>query len=93
MVSNALKELISSTSELAALPTTTVRLLELLDDAAVDAERVLTIIGKDPSLTANLLKLCNSAYYGKSVQPRDIVIDQAVSSDGAKGLVAAVSGK
>lgn len=60
----SLEELISTTSELAALPATTVRLLELLDDAVVEADQVLTIIGKDPALTANLLKLCNSAYYG-----------------------------
>jgi len=59
-----LPELIASTSELAALPTTTVQLLELLDDSTVEAERVLAVIGKDPALTSNLLKLCNSAYYG-----------------------------
>jgi HD-like signal output (HDOD) protein len=59
-----LQELISSTSELAALPATTIKLLELLDEPAVEAGRVLKIIDKDPSLTANLLKLCNSAYYG-----------------------------
>jgi putative nucleotidyltransferase with HDIG domain len=60
----SLQDLIAATNELAALPTTTVRLLELLDDATVDAEQVLSVIGKDPALTANLLKLCNSAYYG-----------------------------
>ncbi len=59
-----LKDLIASTNELAALPTTTVRLLELLEDTTVEAPRVLEVIGKDPSLTANMLKLCNSAYYG-----------------------------
>jgi putative nucleotidyltransferase with HDIG domain len=60
----SLSKLIASTSELASLPSTTVRLLDLLDDATVDASAVLEIIEKDPSLTANLLKLCNSAYYG-----------------------------
>ena len=34
----------------------------------------------------------NSAYYGKAVSPVDIVMKHAVSNDGAKGLVAAVSG-
>ncbi len=63
-----LRDLISSTNELAALPTTTVKLLELLEDLTVSAEKVLTVIGKDPSLTANLLKLCNSAYYGRRRQ-------------------------
>ncbi|MFH1843668.1 MAG: HDOD domain-containing protein [bacterium] len=60
----SLPDLIANTSELAALPTTTVQLLELLDDSTVEAERVLAVIGKDPALTSNLLKLCNSAYYG-----------------------------
>jgi len=60
----SLSELIAATSELAALPSTTVRLLDLLEDADVEVSAVLEIIEKDPSLTANLLKLCNSAYYG-----------------------------
>lgn len=60
----ALQDLISGTSELRALPDTTVRLLELLDDATVEAALVTSVIDKDPALTANLLKLCNSAYYG-----------------------------
>ncbi|MFO7653169.1 MAG: HDOD domain-containing protein [Candidatus Krumholzibacteriia bacterium] len=59
-----LPELIAATSELPALPSTTVRLLDLLEDATVEAAAVLEIIEKDPALTANLLKLCNSAYYG-----------------------------
>jgi len=60
----SIEELVASTSELAALPNTTVRLLEVLDDPSAEATKVLEVIGKDPSLTANLLKLCNSAYYG-----------------------------
>lgn len=59
-----LRDLISTTGELAALPVSVVRLLELLDDMTAGADRVLAIIERDPSLTANLLKLCNSAYYG-----------------------------
>ncbi len=60
----SLQELVNATTELAALPATTLKLLELLDEPAVAADQVLNIISKDPSLTANLLKLCNSAYYG-----------------------------
>lgn len=59
-----LESIIAATPELAALPTTTVRLLEILEDPIADARHVLEIVDKDPSLTANLLKLCNSAYYG-----------------------------
>ncbi len=60
-----LQELVGSTHELAALPQTTARLLELLEDPTVEAVRLLEIIERDPALTANLLKLCNSAYYGR----------------------------
>jgi HD-like signal output (HDOD) protein len=59
-----LQDIVAATGELPALPSTTARLLKLLDDDTVGADEVLDIIGRDPALTANLLKLCNSAYYG-----------------------------
>ena len=67
-MSRTLKELIDGTRELRTLPSTTIRLLDLLDDATAGAEAVLEVVEKDPSLTANLLKLCNSAYYGLRAQ-------------------------
>ncbi|MDX2474437.1 MAG: HDOD domain-containing protein [Candidatus Krumholzibacteria bacterium] len=63
-MSKTLHDLIAGTSELRSLPSTTMRLMGLLDDATVGADEVLEVIEKDPSLTANLLKLSNSAYYG-----------------------------
>lgn len=59
-----LHDIVATTGELPALPSTTARLLHLLDDDTVGADEVLDVIGRDPALTANLLKLCNSAYYG-----------------------------
>lgn len=59
-----LREIIEATGELPALPATTARLLHLMDDELAGADAVLEVIGRDPALTANLLKLCNSAYYG-----------------------------
>ncbi|MCP4292550.1 MAG: HDOD domain-containing protein [bacterium] len=59
-----LEELIKKTSELSSLPSTTMQLMSLLDDETVEANKVLEVIEKDPSLTANLLKLANSAFYG-----------------------------
>lgn len=60
----SLREIIEATGQLPALPATTARLLELMDDESAGAAAVLEVIGTDPALTANLLKLCNSAYYG-----------------------------
>lgn len=59
-----LQELVAGTKDLQALPSTTLQLMRLLDDDTVEASEVLVVIEKDPSLTANLLKLCNSSYYG-----------------------------
>lgn len=59
-----LREIIEATGELPALPATTARLLQLMEDELAAAAAVLEVIGRDPALTANLLKLCNSAYYG-----------------------------
>jgi putative nucleotidyltransferase with HDIG domain len=59
-----LREIIEATGQLPALPATTARLLELMDDESAGTGTVLEVIGTDPALTANLLKLCNSAYYG-----------------------------
>lgn len=56
--------LIAATPELAVMPATSARLLELLEDPDAAVEQVVGIIEKDPGLTANLLKLCNSAFYG-----------------------------
>jgi HD-like signal output (HDOD) protein len=63
-MTRTLSDVIAGTTELAALPATSVRLLELLDDPEAGVELVAAVIDKDPSLTANLLKLSNSAYYG-----------------------------
>jgi len=64
-MNTTLKDLIAGTHELASLPQTSARLLELLEDPTVEAVQLLDVIGRDPGLTANLLKLCNSAYYGR----------------------------
>ncbi len=60
----SLQELVAGTKDLQALPSTTLQLMHLLDDETVEANEVLAVIEKDPSLTSNLLKLCNSSYYG-----------------------------
>ena len=59
-----LNDLVASTGNLATLPSTVVELLSLLGDATTCAEEVKRIIERDPAMTANVLKLGNSAFYG-----------------------------
>ena len=46
------------------MPGAAVRLLALVDDPDVSVDRIEGILRYDPGLTANLLKLANSAYFG-----------------------------
>ncbi len=59
-----LEELVAATGQLATLPGTVVELLFLLGDSTTCAEKVKTIIERDPAMTVNVLKLGNSAFYG-----------------------------
>lgn len=59
-----LRDLVSSTGDLAALPTTVVRLLDLLKDQTCAADKVVEVLDQDGAMTANVLKLSNSAFYG-----------------------------
>lgn len=59
-----LADLVAQTGELATLPETVVELLNLLQDSSVAADKVQTILERDPAMTGNILKLANSAFYG-----------------------------
>jgi len=59
-------ELISSMEDMATLPATVVDLLCLLENPLASAENVKTVIERDVAMTANILKLGNSACYGSS---------------------------
>ena len=59
-----LEEFIVAVGEISTLPTTVVRLLELLEDSTVSAYSVLEVLERDPAMTSNVLKLTNSAFYG-----------------------------
>ena len=60
----SLPALVAATPELAAMPATSARLLALLEEPAAPVGELVAVIEMDPGLTANVLKLCNSAYYG-----------------------------
>ncbi len=64
MTRPSLDDLIAATGEVATLPATVIRLLDLLEDSTTCADQVRDVLERDPAMTANVLKLANSAYYG-----------------------------
>lgn len=59
-----LKNLLEQTNELPALPEIYLRVSELLEDDSSDAYQIGDAVQIDPFLTAKILKLINSAFYG-----------------------------
>jgi putative nucleotidyltransferase with HDIG domain len=68
-----------------AMPSTATKLLSLLDDPDVSFIQVEEIIRYDPGLTANILKLTNSAYFGIPLKVSSV--KQAMTLLGQKRLV------
>lgn len=58
------RDLVRGDVELASPPEVYARITALLDDPAANAARMAEVIEKDPALTARLLKIVNSAFYG-----------------------------
>ncbi|MEA4855555.1 MAG: HDOD domain-containing protein [Solidesulfovibrio sp.] len=82
--------LVSGEVELATLPEVHVRLLEALQAEHSSAQDLAAIIGRDPSLSAKLLRLVNSPHYG-SRAPIDSIA-RAVAMVGRKELTTLVLG-
>lgn len=61
-----LREVIDQIEDLPTLPSVVTRLLAMVEKPDTTAEDINALISQDPSLTAKVLKLVNSAFYGFS---------------------------
>ncbi|MDH5517369.1 MAG: HDOD domain-containing protein [Gammaproteobacteria bacterium] len=61
---DSIKQLIEKSGELGSLPAVIMRVNQALDDPDVSGAKVGRIVNEDPALTASLLKLVNSPFYG-----------------------------
>ena len=59
-----IKKITQHIFDLPTLPTTVVKTIELVDNPNTSARMLSRIISSDQALTAQILKLANSAYYG-----------------------------
>jgi putative nucleotidyltransferase with HDIG domain len=67
------------------MPGTAVKLLALIDDSAMRVSQIEEILRHDPGLTANVLRIANSAYFG--IPSKVGSIRQAVILLGLKRLI------
>lgn len=78
-------ELARRTGDLPPLPSAVSRLLEMSRDQEVSLAQMAEVIRHEPALTAKVLRLCNSAYYGL---PRKVTsLQDAIVYLGADTLV------
>jgi HD-like signal output (HDOD) protein len=69
---SAVKTLVARINKLPTLPATYQRLVECLKSPNADMDDVAKIISLDPSMTARLLKVVNSAYFGLAKPVADV---------------------
>ncbi len=60
----SLEKLIERSGKLGSLPAIVYKVFEVMDDAKSTAAKIGKVINDDPALTARLLKLVNSPFYG-----------------------------
>jgi HD-like signal output (HDOD) protein len=59
-----IQEILNQIDSLPPMPAVAVQLLEATQDPDVDMAQVAGLIERDPAMTTNLLRACNSPYYG-----------------------------
>ncbi|NNL76300.1 MAG: HDOD domain-containing protein [Desulfobacterales bacterium] len=84
-MSPRLKKIASLLKSFPSMPGAAIKLLALMDDPEVSVLQIEEILRHDPGLTANVLKLANSAYFGMPSKVGSI--KQAVLNLGFKRLV------
>ena len=80
-----LKHITSLLKSFPSMPGAAVRLLALIDDPEISVAQIEKILRQDAGLTANLLKLANSAYFG--IPAKVGSVRQAVLLLGLKRLI------
>ena len=65
MVSPTPKDIISGISEIGSLPQTLAAVLKALNDPRAGADEIAGLISRDISLTSRILRLVNSAQFGR----------------------------
>ena len=85
MNENKIKQIMAQVKSFPGMPATAARLLKLLEDSDSSAAQIEEVLRYDAGLTANILKLTNSAYFG--IPSKVSSVRQAVMMLGWKRLL------
>ncbi len=94
---SAIKEMLKEIKALKPMPQVATQIMKIVEDPNSSISDVADLVVYDPSLTANVLKLCNSAYFGLprkvdsvkdaiSMMGLDQVVDLVLLKGGADNL-------
>mgnify|MGYP002713013815 CR=1 FL=1 len=78
------EDLVKGVIKLISLPEIFIRLNQVMEDPNHDAKQLGDVISHDPSLTARILRIVNSAYYGLAVKIE--LVSRAISVIGEEDL-------
>jgi len=85
MSDDIFKQILSDHKELSSLPQTLAEVLRIIKDDTASAQSLATVIMRDPPLTAKMLRIVNSPYYGgRQVSS----VSQAVVTLGMRAIAA-----
>ena len=70
--------LVNSTLELPTMPEVLVKLNEVMANPDASSDDVAAVIGKDPAVATNVLRIVNSAYYGLQVRVSSVSLAVSV---------------
>ena len=82
MIKKRLDAIIASLDQLPGIPDVVSKVINMVNDPNVDFRKVAEEISKDQSITASILKLCNSAYFSKGKEIASL--DRAIVTLGIK---------
>lgn len=78
------EDLVKGVIKLVSLPEIFIRVNQVMEDSKHDAKQLGDVISHDPALTARILRIVNSAYYGLAVKIE--LVSRAVSVIGEQDL-------
>ncbi len=73
LASDALKQLVSRTDSLPSVPVTYTRIMELMERPGTSARQIGQVVAEDLAMTAKVLQMVNSAFFGLPKRFSDVV--------------------